>query len=653
MKRKRDKEVREFMTEVREKNREKTEKKGLPFLLIPITFMLLEVFAFCFLRDPEKAVTAASFWPLAFGALWAMGLSCLLRVLPRGVSRVFYGILYFLFYAYAVGQTGYYNIFTEMMWLSDFSYASEGSDYISVIFQFPLLWWLSMAVLLALGILTVVRYPDFKKSIAKPVICAVLAVAAAVGAYHLPEMTFQGDGDIKFAKSDYGRSQSARAAYENMFNAHRLYELCGLYQTGVKDVYKNYIFPHTPAHASAMKAGRKEIDAYFAQRPVHEDNDMTGIFKDKNIVLVLMESMDDWLIGPHTPTISRLMEEGINFTQFYTPVYGGIRTFNTEFCTNNGFFLSSQGGLAFDYVTNDFHHSLANILRRQGYSAKTFHYNNPSFYSRGVFSLAMGYDEYVCYEDYVDMEDKESSDQLYDDKLLFDNAAINEKFFREDGEHTLNFIITRSAHLSYKYNEVLSYWGLKRYPEYRGMTGSEETDCAYLKARLVDDMYVRLLEELESHGQLEDTVIIGITDHYTYGYKNMDELYALSGVDDDLLLEKTPCFIWSADLAHQEIEKTMNTSDMLPTMLNLLGITPEVSYIGRDIFDPAYAGYAPFSDGSWFCGDVAYNAEEKKLLYLDDHPDLDPTKLDSITAEVAEFARINNLILETDYYKGK
>ena len=138
-----------------------------------------------------------------------------------------------------------------------------------------------------------------------------------------------------------------------------------------------------------------------------------------------------------------------------------------------------------------------------------------------------------------------------------------------------------------------------------------------------------------------------------YGYKNVEELLNLSRVDNELLLEKTPCFIWSADLAHQEVTKTMNTSDMLPTMLNLLGITPEVGYIGRDIFDPNYIGYAPFSDGSWFCGDLAYNAEEQKLLYLGEHPNLDPKHLEQVTADVAEFAEINNLILETNYYKGK
>ena len=55
---------------------------------------------------------------------------------------------------------------------------------------------------------------------------------------------------------------------------------------------------------------------FFDARPEKQDNSMTGIFEGKNVILVLMESMDDFALGEHTPTINRLMEEGINFTNF-------------------------------------------------------------------------------------------------------------------------------------------------------------------------------------------------------------------------------------------------------------------------------------------------------------------------------------------------
>ena len=627
--------------------RQRTGRRG-NFFFVPLSFFLVEVFAFFFLSLNAEEFRPAQLWPLAFGALWAAILSGFVRLLPAKAGRVAYGILYFVAAIYAAVETGYFYLFSEMMWLSDFRYASEGSDYFSVLLSYPIGWWLGLAALVAQGIVILVKFPRWKQKWSTGIAAAAVAIAASVGAACLPQAVFLQDGDIRYASSDYGRVQSAEAAYDNMFNAHRLYQVCGLYQTLEKDIYKNGIYPLTPSYAAAQKAGKAEINAYFADRTVGGDNEMTGLLKGKNVVLVLMESMDDWMIGEYTPTLNRLMSEGISFTHFYTPGYGGIRTFNSEFCVNTGSFLSSQGGYAFDYITNTYRQSLASLLTQAGYSAKTFHYNDPSFYSRGVFSPAMGYSEYVCYGDYIGADEE---DLLYDDQLLFDNPGLNAEFFRE-GQPTLNFIITRSAHLSYKYNEVLSYWALKKYPEFRGLTGNEETDCAYLKAKLVDDLFARLLGELEDKGQLENTVIIGVTDHYTYGYKDEESLFALSGVDDALLLEKTPCFIWSADLQPMEVDKTLNTSDLLPTMLNLLGVDSPYDYIGRDAFDPTYEGYALFSDGSWISGDIAYDAVTERILSITGgEAEASEEMIDAMAEKVEQFVRINNLILETDYYK--
>ena len=633
--------------------RKRKKPSGSPFVLLPLSYFFIELFAFFFLSLDSGAFSAAQLWPLAFGALWAILLSGLLRILPVKAARVGYAVSYLFMLVYAGFQTGYHILFSEMMWLSDFLYASEGAAYADVLLTYPLGWWLGLPGLIALGVLLVWKFPRWERKPGKSLAAGLLAAAAAVGAFFLPEAVFLHDSSIQYAGSDYGRSQSAEAAYDNMFNTKRLYQVCGLYQTLCKDIYANNLYPMTPGYRQEQEEGQKEIDAYFAARQSRADNAMTGRLKGKNVVLVLMESMDDWMIGDHTPTLRKLMSEGINFTNFYTPVYGGIRTFNTEFAINTGSFLSSAGGYAFDYVTNTYSQSLANQLREEGYSAKTFHYNDPSFYSRGEFSPAMGYEEYVCYADYIEETDeKVIKDLLYDDLLLFSNPDLRKEFFRE-GKPTLNFIITRSAHLSYKYNEVLSHWALKKYPEYRGMTGNEETDCALLKARLVDDLFQWLLMALEDEGQLQNTVIIGVTDHYTYGYKDMESLLALSGVDEELLLEKTPCFIWSTELESMEVDKILNTSDLLPTVLNLLDVESEYNYIGHDAFDERYDGFVPFSDGGWIFGDIAYDAGAKNYISISGQQQTVSAELQqSMSRQVQEFIRINNLILETDYYKN-
>ena len=625
-----------------------SEKKGVPSLLIPLSFLLIELFGFCILLpEGEKGS-----FPLTYGLLWSGLISGTLFLLPSMAARIAYGITYFLSAGYAGFQTGYYLLFSEMLWLSDFRYAAEGSDYADMLLTYPVFWWVGILGMIAQGILILWKFPRWKHRWIRLAFSVALIAGSVYVMDGMPERLFEDDEKIQYAGSDYGRSQSAQAVYENMFNTHRLYRLCGLHHTLAKDIYRNAIYPLTPSHAAEQVKAEEEIQSYFDLRPEQRDNNMTGKLAGKNVVLVLMESMDDWMIGQHTPTLEKLMAEGINFTRFYTPVYGGIRTFNTEFAINTGSFLSSRGGYAFDYVTNSYPQSLANRLRKAGYSAKTFHYNDPTFYSRGEFSPAMGYEEYVCYADFVtDTDEKARKNLLYDDLLLFDNEELKADFFRQ-GQPNLNFVITRSAHLSYKYNEVLSHWGLKKYPEYRGLTGNEETDCAYLKAKLVDDFFARMLQELELSGQLENTVIIGITDHYTYGYKDMDSLLQLSGVEETILLEKTPCFIWSPGLEAMEVDKVLNTSDLLPTMLNLLGVESPYDYIGHDAFDAGYEGFVPFSNGSWISGDIAYDSSTKKYSSVSgNRQTITSAFQEEMAAAVQEFIHINNLILESDYYK--
>ncbi len=581
---------------------------------------------------------------LLFGALWSVLLTVIIFALPHKISRIVYGVLYYVLLIWGMAQVGYYQVFDKMMWLSTIAYAGEGAAFLGdVLADFPFLWFLAFFLMMGAGVLIIRFYPHTPQRFLSRIPCLLVGAVCVVGLYFLPEYIFQRDNNIWGTHSEYNQSASYRATYKTMYDAKKVYDFTGLYQLTYRDFWVNQIYPHTPDYQTELKQQVGQIDQYFQDRGDSDTNEMTGMFAGKNVVMVLMESMDDWLITEEdTPTLCRLMDEGINFTNYYTPGYGSARTLNSEFCMNTGIYLPTTGSYVFDYITNSFNQSFASQMTAKGYSAKVFHYNDPSFYSRGVFEPALGYENYVCYEDYV--EDK---DQLYNENLLFDIPEIRDIFFREGP--TFNTIITRSAHLGYKYNEELSEYALDLYPDYYGLYGSEEEDCARVKAKLVDDMFARLLESLEAQGQLENTIIIAMTDHYTYGYKEMDELYAHSGVESELLLEKTPCFVWSADGPAMEVDKFLNTSDFLPTMLNLLGIDSPYSYLGQDAFDPNYAGYVLFPDGSWIYDGVAYSDGE--ILMNQEDREVTQEEIDALAELIEDYRNINNLLLISNYYK--
>lgn len=608
-------------------------------LLVPAAaFFSVELLAFILL-DPENAL------PLAFGLLWAILLSSVCLALPRKAGRILFGVAYYVALLWVLAQAGYYAVFGKLMWLSTVGYAGEGATFLGdVIGAFSWKWWVAGIFLLGLGVCALKLYPK-QAGRRLPHVCTAAVMVLCL--FLLPELVFLRDNSVWGTRSEFGQSSSYRSTYNTMYSAKSVYNICGIYQLTLRDFWVHEIYPLTPSYRAAIQEQEQVISAYFNQRGEHEANDMTGILSGKNVILVLMESMDDWMITEeNTPTLYRMMHEGISFTRFYTPGYGAARTFNSEFCINTGVFLPTTGSFVFDYVTNDYSESLANRLNGQGYSSLVFHYNNPEFYSRGVFEPALGYEDYVCYADY-----DSDADRLFDDCLLFDNEELCSLFFREG--KTFNTIITRSAHLSYKYNEVLSHYALKKYPEYRGKYGSEEEDCARVKAKLVDDMFQRLLSELAEHGALEDTVIIGITDHYTYGYKNMEELYAHSGVTSDLELEKTPCFVWAEGVPSRQVDKVLNTSDLLPTVLNLMGIDSPYSYLGQDAFDPNYDGFAYFPDLSFITGDLICSYENGEFVVLENTSGETPDEVfwEDMAEKIRAYLTVSNMLLTSNYYR--
>ena len=66
---------------------EHREGKAVPFSLIVLSFFAIELFSFFFLSLTEE-FHSSQLWPLAFGGLWAVILSGIVRMLPGKAARV-------------------------------------------------------------------------------------------------------------------------------------------------------------------------------------------------------------------------------------------------------------------------------------------------------------------------------------------------------------------------------------------------------------------------------------------------------------------------------------------------------------------------------------------------------------------------------------
>ena len=588
----------------------------LPFWLLDLT---LRIATDCGAWYPLYA-PAPHLFSLGFGALFTA--VCLLPR-RRRTGQVLYVLVYALWAIYAMVQYSIWIIFHRFLFLSDFLLAGEGLDFLDYVGQLIDLPFVLVLLLLILwGVMGVRHLP---RDLPRRKVCPGLALFFALTQALVPLLY----GPVPETE-DWDTWQSGAYEYQRFSSSEYDMALTGPYQLVVRDAWLS-LRPQADEESLTAK-----IDDFFAQRPQHEDNAMTGLLAGKNLILIQLESVDDFVLNDeNTPTLFRLQQEGISFTEFYTPQYSNGYTFNTEFAAQTGLYPYANGNVAYTLSRSAFPYAMGNLFA--GYTANSFHKSEANFYNRGSMHQAFGYAQYHSALDYAQDELQAGDDRfLVDCDALYDAMTAQEPF--------LDFLITYSGHLGYDEADELTTYALEAFPEYDDPSRPYEINGLFAKARLTDEMAARLLQRLEEDGLLEDTVICVYDDHYAYGLTDREVLEEYSQATGGRLLERTPCFLWYAGCTPQEVTKTLQTVDLLPTLANLFGLEVPKT-MARDAFDPAYTGYAIFPDGSWLNG-TTY-VENGEIVW---NQGMTEEEIEEMIAYAYRFQEINDAILDTDYY---
>ncbi|MFE8602647.1 sulfatase family protein [Archangium violaceum] len=97
----------------------------------------------------------------------------------------------------------------------------------------------------------------------------------------------------------------------------------------------------------------------------------------------------------------------------------------------------------------------------------------------------------------------------------------------------------------------------------------------------VDAQVGRLLSHLEASGQLDDTLIILSSDHGEHFYEGGRITHGKSLTDIQL---RVPLLIhWPRRIASRDVEVPLSQLDVMPTVLELLGLEPHPSFQGRPL----------------------------------------------------------------------
>ncbi|MCH5167754.1 MAG: LTA synthase family protein [Erysipelotrichales bacterium] len=423
--------------------------------------------------------------------------------------------------------------------------------------------------------------------------------------------------------NNWQENYNTKNIYNNYTNPNSAMFVSGFYEYHVRAIYK-YFYNLLTLDKTALKINVDKYNSIYSTN--NTNNDYTGIFKDKSVIFIMMESIDSWIIDDETmPTLKYLMSTGMNFTNRYSPFFNGGQTINSEFALNTGMYAVSDKTTIYDIDDVEYPYSLANTLKNAGYNVNSFHANSGKFYNRTLFHQRLGYQNHYAALDMQKEGVLDNNINYYSDSEFISNDYLYNLFVRD--EKFLTFFTTYSAHLEYTehnrvFNAIEHNLDSKKY-------GQEEYIYRTL-ASDTDKFLSILLDKLAETRKLDDVIIVLATDHYVYGYSD-PEYVALKKdtINNRKELQNTPFVIWSKDIRHEEIDTILDTADILPTLLNMLGISYNPSsYLGEDVFSDSHDNFVWFADGTYIADKncqlsneailtkVNYNISKNKSILL-------------------------------------
>ena len=367
----------------------------------------------------------------------------------------------------------------------------------------------------------------------------------------------------------------------------------------------------------AGKDSQRKLCKYFATVPGTRQNEYTGMLEGYNLVYICAEAFCSYAVDEQiTPTLYKLANEGIVLTNFYNSFKN--TTTNGEFALMTGLWPDVSRKADCGVTTGSFGQSaknlmpygLGNVFKPLGVRSFAFHNYLGSYYGRARTHKNLGYKckfrGAMHFSNTWPASDLQMMKQSVDD-------FINEDRFNA-------YYMTFSGHGPYRANtNQISSKNLKKVPKtLNGRKLDSVARCYFSNNIELDSALKYLMQRLEEAGKLDKTLIVMAGDHYPY-YLTDAAAKSILGRLPDKAFERyhSTCIMWFASEEPIVCDVPCCNVDVLPTVLNLLGIPYDSRLLsGTDVFSDS-PHYAMLYNKSFITDLVKYNASTGKATWLD------------------------------------
>lgn len=334
----------------------------------------------------------------------------------------------------------------------------------------------------------------------------------------------------------------------------------------------------------------KDIDKYIddlKQRAKLKDGKLTGIGKGKNLIVLQVEALQNFVIDLEyngqevTPNINKLVHDtsSVYYDNYYQ-LLGRGNTSDAEFVSQNSLHPSLAEPTYMQYADNSFY-GLPWLLRDNNYTAWVFHGYDKNYWNRDAAYVNQGFQRFISQEDFT-FEDTIGFG-IKDEDFFQQSLQYIRELDKVDDNPFYAFMITLSSHTPFEMPEEYEVLDIKAEHE-KTMLGNYLQSIHY-----TDKQIGKFIDDLKKGGLYDDTVIALYGDHFallSVQEKEQEIMTDFLGENydfDDMM--NVPLVI---HVPGQEIQEVISTTgsqlDFYPTIANIMGYDNTKGLVfGRDL----------------------------------------------------------------------
>ncbi|WP_394172646.1 LTA synthase family protein [Thalassotalea litorea] len=293
----------------------------------------------------------------------------------------------------------------------------------------------------------------------------------------------------------------------------------------------------------------------------------------KNVILIVLESFRAWE--------TTLMIGDIELTANYNRIAKQSIKLSNAYSTSNYTVMSEQAILCGVYdINNPVPYAtlygkinkpcLPKMLLDRGYETSWFHGNEKAFYNRDVFHPSIGF-KHIFDSEYFDQLNLNEEHYIgwgVNDETVFKHAL---QVLNNTSKPFMAEILTLSNHLPFN-------WDFHEFvfPKQLIDLGDNELALYHRSVYYADYALGQFFDAFKRSPLAENTILVITGDH---GAKVFPD--DLGDAEKNELFYRTPMLIYEHTLTPRVIETQLSHLDIAPTILALLDINIEQSFLGR------------------------------------------------------------------------